>query len=86
MLRARNREIDESSFEFAGQPVRLTSRETTLQLGRPTHVVALTYRRPGHVSLGDADESQPILEYGVFARMVPLLVERAALIKRRYRR
>ena len=86
MLRARNREIDESSFEFAGQPVRLTSRETTLQLGRPPHVVAWTYRRPGQVSLGDADHSHPIRDYGVVARMVPLFVALAALITRRYRR
>lgn len=86
MLRARSRQINESSFEFAGQPVRLTSRETTLQLGRPPHAVAWTYRRPGHISLGDADHIHPIRDYGIVARVVPLLVALAAFITRRYRR
>jgi len=83
MFRARSRQINESSFEFAGQPVHLTSRETTLQLGRPPHVVAWTYRRPGHVSLGDADRIHPIRDYGVTTRVVSLLVALATCITRR---
>ena len=83
MLRARSRQINESSFEFAGQPVHLTSRETTLQFGRLPHVVAWTYRRPAHVSLGDADRIHPIRDYGVTTRVVSLLVALAACITRR---
>lgn len=86
MFRARSRRVDEPSFEFDGQPVRLTSIETTLQVGWPPYVAAWTYRRPGHVALGDTDHVHPIRDYGVITR--PALVV-AALVKyitaRRYR-
>ena len=83
MLRARIRQVDESSFEFAGQPVRLTSSETTLQLGWPPYVVAWTYRRPGHVSLGDGGQVHSIRDYGAVARAVLLAVALATYITRR---
>lgn len=68
MLRVRNRRVDEASFEFAGQTVRLTSKETTLQLGRSGYAVAWTYRRPDSVSLGEIEEAHPIRDYGFAAR------------------
>jgi len=83
MLRTRSRLVDESSFEFAGQPVRLTSRETTLQVGWQPFAVAWTYRRPGHISLGDADRVHPIRDYGVATRVVSLVAALAAYMTRR---
>jgi len=83
MLRTRSRQVDEPLFEFAGQPVHMTSRETTLQLGWPPYEVAWTYRRPGHVSLGDADHVHPIRDYGVSTRPVSLLLALAAYMTRR---
>lgn len=83
MLRARRRQVDESSFEFAGQPVRLTSRETTLQFGWPPYVVAWTYRRPRHVSLGDAGRLHPIRDYGFITRTTLLGFALATYITRR---
>jgi hypothetical protein len=78
MLRARSRRIDEPSFEFDGQTVRLTSIETTLQLGRPPFVAAWTYRRPGHVSLGDTGPVHPVRDYGIITRAVLFVVALAA--------
>ena len=83
MLRARIRQVDESSFEFAGRPVRLTSVETTLQLGCPPYVVAWTYRRPGHVSLGEVGQVYFIRDYGFIVRAVLLVVALATYITRR---
>lgn len=86
MLRARSRRIDEPSFEFAGQPVRLTSVETTLQLGRPPFVAAWTYRRPGHVSLGDTGPAHAIRDYGIITRAVLFVLALAApFTTRRFR-
>lgn len=83
MFQARSRRIDEPSFEFAGQPVRLTSIETTLQLGRPPFVAAWTYRRPGHVSLGDTGQVHAIRDYGFIARAVLFIFALAAPITMR---
>jgi hypothetical protein len=83
MLRARSRHVDEPSFEFAGRPIRLTSKETTLQLGWPPYVVAWTYRRPGQVRLGDTGHVHPIRDYGVITRVVLLVVALATLLTRR---
>jgi len=83
MVRTRSRLVDESSFEFAGQPVRLTSRETTLQVGWQPFAVAWTYRRPGHISLGNAGHVHPIRDYGVATRVVPLVAALAAYMTRR---
>lgn len=84
MFRARSRQVDEPSFEFAGQQVRLTSIETTFHVGWPPYVAAAwTYRRPGHASLGDADQVQPIRDYGVITRVVLLVVALATSIAMR---
>ena len=87
MFWARSRQVDESSFEFAGQPVHLTSIETTLYAGWPPYVAAAwTYRRPGHVSLGDTHDVHPIRDYGVITRVVLLVVALAtSTTTRRFR-
>lgn len=86
MFRARSRQVDDPSFEFAGQPVRLTSREIALQLGWPPYAFAWTYRRPGHVSFGDAGQVHTIRDYGVITRVVLLVLALAAPIVRRISR
>lgn len=83
MFRARSRRVDESSFDFAGRSVRLTSRETTFQLGWPPYAFAWTYRRPGHVSFGDTGQVHPIRDYGVITRVMLLLLALTAPIVRR---
>jgi hypothetical protein len=84
MFRVHRRQVDESFFDFAGQPVRLTSVETTVHAGWPPYVAAAwTYRRPGHVSLGDTDHVHPIRDYGVITRVVLLVVALATSIAMR---